>query len=62
MEYFTSAGQLVTLGLVDSSIGAVSKWLALVDVEASIAEELASSNLSSHVTVTGSLALVVGYT
>ena len=34
MEDFSSTGQLVTLGLVDSSIGAMAKWLALVDVEA----------------------------
>ena len=49
MEYFSGAGQLVTLGLVDSSIGAASKRLALVDVEASIAEELTSSNLGGHI-------------
>ena len=48
MEHFSGAGQLVTLGLVDSSIGAVSKLLALVDVEASIAKELTGSNLSCH--------------
>ena len=40
MEDFSSTGQLVTLGLVDSSIGAMAKGLALVDVETSIAEEL----------------------
>ena len=34
MEDFSSTGQLVTLGLVDSSIGAMAKGLALVDVEA----------------------------
>ena len=40
MEDFSSTGQLVTLGLVDSSIGAMAKGLALVDVETSIAKEL----------------------
>ena len=45
MEHFGSTGQLVTLGLVDNSIGAVAKGLALVDVEASIAKELTSSSL-----------------
>ena len=40
MEDFSSTGQLVTLGLVDSSIGAMAKGLALVNVEASIAKEL----------------------
>ena len=34
MEDFSSTGQLVTLGLVDSSIGAMAKGLALVDVKA----------------------------
>ena len=49
MEDFSSTGQLVTLGLVDSSIGAMAKGLALVDVETSIAKELVSSNpLISH--------------
>ena len=33
MEDFSSTGQLVTLGLVDSSIGAMAEGLALVDVE-----------------------------
>ena len=45
MEDFSSTGQLVTLGLVDSSIGAMAKGLALVDVEGSIAKELLCSNL-----------------
>ena len=45
MEDFSSTGQLVTLGLVDSSIGAMAKRLALVDVEASVAKELLRSNL-----------------
>ena len=35
MEDFSSTGQLVTLGLVDSSIGAMAKGLTLVDVEVS---------------------------
>ena len=51
MEHFSGAGQLVTLGLVDSSIGAMSKRLALVDVEALIAKELTSSKLGSHVAI-----------
>ena len=33
MEDFSSTGQLVTLGLVDSSIGAMAKGLALIDVK-----------------------------
>ena len=45
MEVFSGTGQLVTPGLVDSSIGAMAKGLALVDVEASIAKELLCSNL-----------------
>ena len=45
MEDFSSTGQLVALGLVDSSIGAMAEELALVDVEASIAKELLCSNL-----------------
>ena len=45
MEDFSSTGQLVTLGLVDCSIGAMTKGLALVDVESSIAKELLCSNL-----------------
>ena len=45
MEDFSSTGQLVTLGLVDSSIGAMAKGLALIDVEISIAKELLSTNL-----------------
>ena len=48
MEYLRSARQLVTLGLVDSSIGAMSKGLALVDVKVSITKELPSSNLVGH--------------
>jgi hypothetical protein len=39
MKDFSSIVQLVTLGLVDSSIGAKSEGLALVDVETSIAKE-----------------------
>ena len=45
MEDFSSTGQLVTLGLVDSSIGAMAKGLTLIDVEISIAKELLSPNL-----------------
>ena len=48
MEEFSSTGQLVTLCLVDSSIGAMAKGLALVDVEASIAKDLLHSNLIGH--------------
>ena len=33
MEDFNSTGQLVTLGLVDSSIGAMAEGLAFVDME-----------------------------
>ena len=51
MEDFSSTGQLVTLGLVDSSIGATAKGLALVDVEVSIAKELLCSNLTGHLIV-----------
>ena len=40
MEDFSSAGQLVILGLVDSSIGAMAKGLVLVDVEPLIAKEM----------------------
>ena len=40
MEDFSSTGQLVTLGLVDSSIGAMSKGLALPDVETLVAKDL----------------------
>ena len=40
MEDFSSTGQLVTLGLVDSSIGAMTKGLALVDVEALVAKDM----------------------
>ena len=40
MEDFSSTGQLVTLGLIDSSIGAMAKGLALVDVEALIAKDV----------------------
>ena len=43
MEDFSSTGQLVTLGLVDSAIGAMAKGLALVDVEASVAKQLMCS-------------------
>ena len=40
MEDFSSTGQLVTLGLVDSSIGAMAEGLALVDVEALVAKDV----------------------
>ena len=48
MEDFSSTGQLVTLGLVDSSIGAMAKGLVLVNMEASIAKELLCSYLTGH--------------
>ena len=40
MEDFSSTGQLVTLCLVDSSIGTMAEGLALVDVEALVAKDL----------------------
>ena len=40
MYEFSSTGQLVTLGLVDSSIGAMAKGLALVDVEALVTKDM----------------------
>ena len=40
MEDFSSTGQLVTLGLVDSSIGAMAEGLALVNVEALVAKDV----------------------
>ena len=40
MKDFSSTGQLVTLGLVDSSIGAMAEGLGLVDVEALVAEDM----------------------
>ena len=42
MEDFSSTRQLVTLGLVDSSIGATAKGLALLDVEFVIAKDVSS--------------------
>jgi hypothetical protein len=39
VEDFSSTGQLVTLGLVDSSIGAMAEGLALVDMEALVAKD-----------------------
>ena len=48
MEDFSSTGQLVTLGFVDSSIGAMAKGLALVDVEVSIAKEILCLDLVGH--------------
>ena len=43
MEDFSSTGQLVTLGLVDSSIGPMAKGLALVDVEPLVAKYMSLS-------------------
>ena len=40
MEDFSSTGQLVTLGLVDSSIGAMAEGLTFVDVEALVAKDM----------------------
>ena len=40
MEDFSSTGQLVTIGLVDSPIGAMAKGLALADVEVSITKAM----------------------
>ena len=40
MEDFSSTGQLVTLCLVDSSIGAMAEGLALVDVEALVVKDV----------------------
>ena len=52
MEEFSSTGQLVTLGLVDSSIpGAMAKGLALVDMEVSILKELLCSDLIGHICI-----------
>ena len=48
MKDFSSTGQLVTLGLVNSSIGAMAKGLALVDVEISILKDILCSNLIAH--------------
>ena len=48
MKEFSCTGQLVTLGLVDSSIRATAKGLALVDVEVSIAKDLLCSYLIGH--------------
>ena len=42
MEDFSSTGQLVTLGFVDSSIGAMAEGLALVDVEALVVKDMLS--------------------
>ena len=51
MEDFSSTGQLVTLGLVDSSIGAMAKGLALIDMKASIVKDFLCSNLIGHLIV-----------
>ena len=50
MEDFSSTGQLVTLGLVDSSIGAMAEGFALIDVEALVAKDILLSlkHLMSH--------------
>ena len=48
VKEFSCTGQLVTLGLVDSSIRATAKGLALVDVEVSIAKDLLCSYLIGH--------------
>jgi hypothetical protein len=40
VEDFSSTGQLVTLGFVDSSIGAMAEGLALIDVEALVAKDM----------------------
>ena len=40
MENFSSTGQLVTFGLVDSSIGAMAKGLVLVDVETLVVKDM----------------------
>ena len=40
MDDFSSTGQLVTLGLVDSSIGAMAEGLALINVKAFVAKDL----------------------
>ena len=37
---WSSTGQLVTLGLVYSSIGAMAKGLALIDVEALVVKDM----------------------
>ena len=47
MEDFSSTGQLVTFGFVDSSIGAIAKGLALVDLEALVAKDMLLS-LKGH--------------
>ena len=53
MEDFSSTGQLVTLGLVDSSIGAMAEGLALVDLEALVVKDILLSlkYLMSHGTL-----------
>ena len=42
MYEFSSTGQLVTLGLVDSSIGTMTKGLSLVNVEALVTKDVLS--------------------
>ena len=51
MEDFSSTGQLVTLGLVDSSIGTMAQGLVLVDLEVLIVEDMVLNLkfLMSHV-------------
>ena len=42
MYEFSSTGQLVTLGFIDSSIGAMAKVLVLVNVEALVTKDMLS--------------------
>ena len=51
MKNFSSTGQLVTLGLVDRSIGAMAKGLVLVNMKVLIAKELLCSNLICHLRI-----------
>ena len=39
-DKFSSTGQLVTLDLVDSSIGAMAEGLALIDMEALVVKDV----------------------
>ena len=48
MEDFSSTGQLVTFGLVNSTVGAMAEGLALVETEVSISKVLLCSNLTGH--------------
>ena len=60
MEDFSSTGQLVTLGLVNSSIGAMAKVLALVDVKALVVKDMLLS--LKHLMGHGTLQLAILYT